>query len=127
MNSTRRVWVVLSPFIIFLAVRFGAPMVAEIAPTSFVPALAATSFILAAMFTWVLVQVEGRGMTRARDHFRQASLFYLLAAVNLISPFFSKSVASCFVCPPPWAAVVIPALAANMLVLAARRVRPFAA
>ncbi len=127
MISATRVWMVVSPLVLFVGAHFGAPLVAEVAPTTFVIMVAVASFVLAAGLTWALARAEGIVTPRTSDHFRQASLLYLLAGINVISPLFRSAEISCFVCPPPWVAIVVPALGGNILVLALHRGRPFAA
>jgi hypothetical protein len=128
MTSTNRAWLVLSPIVLFLGAQFGAPLVASASPGAFVFTLAITSFVVTGVLTWASVRAERLVVPRVVDHLRQASLLYVSAAVGLVLRFSSSAAdIRCFVCPPPWAAVVLPAVAANILVLALVRVRPFAA
>ena len=128
MTSTNRTWLILSPIVLFLGAQFGAPLIAGAAPSAFVFTLAITSFVVTGVLTWASVRAERLVVPRVVDHLRQASLLYVSAAVGLVLRFSSSAAdIGCFVCPPPWAAVVLPAVAANILVLALVRVRPFAA
>ena len=128
MTSTSRAWLVLSPIVLFLGAQFGAPLIADAAPRAFVSTLAITSFVVTGALTWASVKAERLVAPRVVDHLRQASLLYVSAALGLVLRFGGSAVDfGCFVCPPPWAAVVLPAVAANIVVLALVRVRPFAA
>ena len=126
MTDTSRIWRGLSPFVLFLGAQFGAPLVVGGAPGPFLLTLAIISFAVAAVLTWASARVERLIAPRVLDHLRQASLLYVSAAFSLVSRLTNSDVA-CFVCPPPWAAVVLPAVAANVVVLALFRVRRFAA
>jgi len=121
-----RIWRVLSPFVLFVGAHFGTPLVLGAAPGPFLLTVAITSFAVTAVLTWASVRVERLVAPRVIDHLRQASLLYVSAAFSLVSRLSNSDVA-CFVCPPPWAAVILPAVAANVLVLALFRVRRFAA
>ena len=126
MADLRRIWRVVSPFVLFLGAQFGATIVVGAAPGPFPLTLAITSFAVTAVLTWASVRVERLVAPRVIDHLRQASLLYVSAAFSLVSSLGNSNV-GCFVCPPPWAAVGLPAVAANVLVLAVFRVRRFAA
>jgi len=128
MTDISRIWRVLSPFVLFLGAQFGAPLVVGAAPGPSLLTLAITSFALTGVLTWASVRVERLVAPRVIDHLRQASLLYVSAAFSLVSRLSnSAGDVACFVCPPPWAAVVLPAVAANVLALTLFRVRRFAA
>jgi len=125
-TNASRIWRTLSPFALFLGAQFGAPLVVRAAPGPFLLTLAITTFAVTAALTWASIRVERLVAPRVIDHLRQASLLYVSAAFSLVWRLTHSDVV-CFVCPPPWAAVLLPAVAANVLVLAVCRVRRFAA
>jgi hypothetical protein len=140
--STLRPRRLVTPILIFLAARIVAPMLAELASSPlmirhFTPinaphaystnhtiyrvSLAATVFIAVAAVTAVAVRYEHLGQVRWQDHTRQCALLYALGLASGAYSLWERMYGNqwdCWVCPPPLALIVVPAIAANALVLA---------
>ena len=129
----------VTPVLVFLAARILAPMLAELVSwplmiRHFTPinahstndaiyrvSLAAIVFIALAAVTAVAVGYEHLGQVRWQDHARQSSLLYAHGLTSGAYSLWERMYGNqwdCWVCPPPLALIVVPAIAANALVLA---------